>query len=113
MAALLVAVAFAAYANAWPNTLVLDDTSFEQRTVRLDVGDLLVLYTDGITDATRDDGKRFEMERLRRVVSQARHESAQGMLEAIELAVAGFTRVNEQFDDMAIVVARRVASGEQ
>ncbi|HSJ58567.1 MAG TPA: GAF domain-containing SpoIIE family protein phosphatase [Anaerolineae bacterium] len=87
---------------------VLDEARFEQRTVALDVGDLLILYTDGITDAIREDGERFGFDRLRRVAVEARRESASDVLHAIRSAVASFTGVIEQFDDMAIIVARRV-----
>lgn len=92
---------------------VLDDAGFEQRAVSLDEGDLLILYTDGITDATRQERERFGFDRLRQVAAQAQMESAAGMLRAIQIAVASFTHVSEQFDDMAIVVARRVAASEE
>jgi sigma-B regulation protein RsbU (phosphoserine phosphatase) len=38
--------------------------SWEQRTVQLDRGDMLVLYTDGVTDAQNGAGAFFGQERV-------------------------------------------------
>jgi sigma-B regulation protein RsbU (phosphoserine phosphatase) len=80
---------------------------FEQRTVHLDPGDLLVLYTDGVPDATGAGPERFGMHRLRRVIQEHRQASAAGFLEALEDAISEFTGSAPQFDDIAIVIAKR------
>jgi sigma-B regulation protein RsbU (phosphoserine phosphatase) len=80
---------------------------FEQRTVHLDPGDLLVLYTDGVPDATGAGPERFGMHRLRRVIQEHRQASAAGFLEALEDAIGEFTGSAPQFDDIAIVIAKR------
>jgi sigma-B regulation protein RsbU (phosphoserine phosphatase) len=87
---------------------ILEDFTFEQRTVRLEPGDCMVLYTDGVTDAVRADGQRFDMERLRHVVLGNILASATEMVTAVEDAVGEFADSAPQFDDMAIVVAKRV-----
>jgi sigma-B regulation protein RsbU (phosphoserine phosphatase) len=87
---------------------ILEDFPFEQRTVRLDPGDCLVLYTDGVTDATSADGRYFGMERLRKVVLGNKLASAPEMVTALEDAVGEFADSAAQFDDMAIVVAKRL-----
>jgi phosphoserine phosphatase RsbU/P len=89
---------------------VLEDADFEQRTVQMMPGDILLLYTDGVIDASRADGDRFEMQRLRRVLLEAAHGSAGDILAALSGSVAQFTGTSEQFDDMALVVARRLPS---
>jgi len=87
---------------------VMEDTPFEQQTVQMMPGDVLLLYTDGVPDAVRPDGERFEMPRLRQVVLDHGHRAASDLLSALSGSVAEFTGTSEQFDDMAVVVARRL-----
>ncbi len=87
---------------------ILEDFPFEQRTVRLEPGDCMVLYTDGVTDATSVDRQRFGMERLRQVVLRNVPSSATDMVTALEEAVGEFANAAAQFDDMAMVVAKRL-----
>jgi sigma-B regulation protein RsbU (phosphoserine phosphatase) len=86
---------------------VLDDATYEQGTAQLGPGDVLILYTDGVPDAVRPDGERFGMDRLRRTVLDNCDRPAAEIVAALEEAVRTFAGVTEQFDDMAILVARR------
>jgi serine phosphatase RsbU (regulator of sigma subunit) len=88
---------------------VLDDFPFEEQTVYLESGDFLLLYTDGVPDATGAGAQRFGMERLRRVVLEHRHESAAVIVAALEGVIGEFTGDTTQFDDIAIMIARRKA----
>jgi sigma-B regulation protein RsbU (phosphoserine phosphatase) len=87
---------------------IIEDFDFEQGSAHLDPGDFLLLYTDGVPDATSLQSERFEMERLRRVVLEHRHVSAAGIVTAIERAIGEFTGATAQFDDIAIMIAKRV-----
>ncbi len=87
---------------------VIEDTPFEQRTVQMMPGDVLLLYTDGVPDATGADGERFQMPRLRQVLLDEGRKAAPDILSALTTSVAEFTGTSEQFDDMAMVVARRL-----
>jgi len=71
-------------------------------------GDLLLLYTDGVTDATRADGDRFEMPRMRQILLAEGRRAAGDVLSALTGSVAAFTGACEQFDDMAMVVTKRL-----
>jgi len=73
--------------------------------VRLQPGDVLVIYTDGVTEANDAGGNEFGEERLKEVVRQNRNATPQELLSAIQKAVQGFS-VGEQFDDLTLVVAR-------
>jgi sigma-B regulation protein RsbU (phosphoserine phosphatase) len=86
---------------------VLEDSPFEQRRLHLEPGDFLLLYTDGVPDATGAGAQRFKMERLRRVILAHQHESAAGILAALERAIGEFTGAMPQFDDIAILIAKR------
>jgi sigma-B regulation protein RsbU (phosphoserine phosphatase) len=83
---------------------IVDPVEMEEVEVALEPGDLLVLYTDGITDANSPAGERFGEERLREVICGAKDQSAPGLHERIFGRVRGFQAGAEQFDDMALMV---------
>ncbi|MCK4316693.1 MAG: PP2C family protein-serine/threonine phosphatase, partial [Anaerolineae bacterium] len=85
---------------------VVADSPFEQRTVHLDPGDFVLLYTDGVTDATDAHLQDFGMERLRRVILDQQHAPATDVVAALEQAIGDFTSSTAPFDDIAIVVMK-------
>jgi sigma-B regulation protein RsbU (phosphoserine phosphatase) len=87
---------------------VLPDTPFEQCAVHLDAGDLLVLYTDGIVDAVNAQWQRFGMERLERILLEHSCRPAVDLMAALEGAIDGFTASTSQFDDIAVVIVKRL-----
>ena len=70
-------------------------------------GDVLVFYTDGVTDALNGEGEEFGEERLQAVIAANIGGSADEMIDAISGALAAFTRGAEQGDDVTCVVVRR------
>jgi sigma-B regulation protein RsbU (phosphoserine phosphatase) len=82
------------------------DAAYEQRTLRLKPGDLILLYTDGVTDALNAQGQDFGMERLERVLQDHFLSSAADVLAALEGALDDFTGPTAPFDDMAMMVIR-------
>jgi serine phosphatase RsbU (regulator of sigma subunit)/predicted enzyme related to lactoylglutathione lyase len=68
-------------------------------------GDTLVLYTDGITEATSMDGREFGEEGLIEIVRAECHLSVERLLERILEKVRAFSG-REQEDDITLVVAR-------
>jgi len=85
---------------------VLEDAPFEQRTLHLSPGDLVVLYTDGVTDATDVHLHGFGMDRLQRVILEHRDAPAAGLVAALEGAIGDFAASAAPFDDIAVVVMR-------
>jgi len=75
----------------------------------LTTGDVLVYYTDGVTDAENLSGEAFGEGRLMDVVMRHSHESARVLLERIQEAVIAFAQGVAPFDDMTVVVVRRTA----
>ena len=75
------------------------------QTVTLQPGDVLVIYTDGVTEANDAQGNEFGEGRLLQVVREHRAASPAQLLAAIQSAVQEFS-VGEQFDDLTLVVAR-------
>jgi sigma-B regulation protein RsbU (phosphoserine phosphatase) len=86
---------------------VMADSSFEQNTVPLHSGDFVLLYTDGVIDATDAQQREFGEERLRRVVFEQRHTPVEEIVTALEQAVKEFVGASAPFDDMTIVGLKR------
>jgi len=75
------------------------------RRVTFTPGDLLVIYTDGVTEAIGADGQEFGESQLCETVRANLRLSPEELLTAIPDAVQKFS-VGEQFDDLTLVVAR-------
>ncbi len=85
---------------------VVEDAPFEQHTLRLNPGDFILLYTDGVTDVTNAHEQDFGMERLQRVILDHRHAPAADVMAALEQAIGDFAGSTAPFDDMAMVVIK-------
>jgi serine phosphatase RsbU (regulator of sigma subunit) len=79
---------------------------YEDVHARLDTGDAVVLYTDGVIEARRD-GELYGQERLDRVLAERASLSPAQLAQAVLADCRSFAR-GELADDCAIVVVRRV-----
>jgi serine phosphatase RsbU (regulator of sigma subunit) len=70
-------------------------------------GDVLVLYTDGVSEAQTASGEEFSDDRLLDVVLAHRDQPAQAIHAALIGAVTAFVGDAPQFDDLTLVVAAR------
>jgi len=81
---------------------------YEERTVTLEPGDLVLAYTDGIVEPENVYGEMFGEERLKDLaVKYAKAESSELIARTME-AVVQWTGAGELQDDMTMVVARRL-----
>ncbi len=79
----------------------------EEKRLDLAPGDLLVFYTDGVTEALNPDEEEFGVQRLREVVAARADASAQQILENIVDAVDAFAGDASSSDDLTLVVVKR------
>jgi serine phosphatase RsbU (regulator of sigma subunit) len=79
--------------------------------IALAPGDLVLLYTDGVTDAQAANGERFGDDRLLEVVGAARGGTAADVVDAISGAYRDFQGETPAADDVTIVALRRLPSG--
>ncbi len=84
---------------------VFDRVLTEER-MELKSGDILLFYTDGITEALNGEGKEFGRDRLLEVVRACAARSAGEITAAVEQAVAQFVGKYPQSDDMTLLVFR-------
>jgi sigma-B regulation protein RsbU (phosphoserine phosphatase) len=83
------------------------DAAYSRGFVTLDIGDVLVLYTDGIVEAVDGRDQEFGIDRLKRVVAQNRDRTADEIVAAILQQVSAFTRGAVAQDDRTLLVIRR------
>src|ERR1039458_7918363 len=84
---------------------LFDNLSFPEATVQLRPGDVLVAYSDGVTEPENDYGE-FGEERLIQLVRENRHLPLERITEIVTTAVADWIGDNEQPDDVTLVLAR-------
>jgi sigma-B regulation protein RsbU (phosphoserine phosphatase) len=88
---------------------ILPGIGSEEREVQIAPGDLLVLYTDGVTEAADADDRLFGVKRLREIVTSFRSAAAQEVLIAILDAVRSYADRAPAADDLTLVVLKRGA----
>jgi sigma-B regulation protein RsbU (phosphoserine phosphatase) len=86
---------------------LVDDPTFstitETRNVQLRPGDLIVTYTDGITEAMNNDNEEWGLDQLIHSIKQHRHDNASDLLDHIEADVLSFVGNTPQHDDMTML----------
>jgi len=87
-----------------------EEAEYQQETITLAIGDFVVCFTDGVLDAMNEQGEIYEMERLQKVISDHLNSPAQEMTEAIQLSVKQFSGDTLPYDDLTMLIIRRVES---
>jgi sigma-B regulation protein RsbU (phosphoserine phosphatase) len=82
------------------------DTVLEEQVIPIAVGDLVVLYTDGVTEAMDLAGELFGDEGLTQVVVGQRELGAAGIRERVVREVRAFVGEAETHDDMTMVIVK-------
>lgn len=85
---------------------VMEEISLEEKEITLDKGDVVVFYTDGITEAMNKDKQLFGEERLLEEIKRNHHLSAEEITEKIQNSVLEFCGKEPQFDDITLVVLK-------
>lgn len=87
---------------------VVDNIDYGQDSIGFDVGDLLVVYSDGIIDAVNSNGERFGSEKLEETVRECATLSAEEVSVKLLSLVTKHIGDAPQFDDITLLVVRRV-----
>jgi phosphoserine phosphatase RsbU/P len=88
---------------------IMPAATYEEFTAQLDPGDILVLFSDGVTEAADPKDQDFGEERLADLVAGMRDRPAREIVERIHEAVMAFTEGAPPADDITVVVVRRTA----
>ncbi|OPX64439.1 SpoIIE family protein phosphatase [Methanoregula sp. PtaB.Bin085] len=85
---------------------VVPDVSIATTTLDLRHGDILVLYTDGVTEAFNEKDEAFGEERLREFLRENRAKPARALLDTLVAEIRSFTGTAPQSDDITLVVVK-------
>jgi len=85
-------------------------TTLEDARLRLEPGDLLVQYTDGVNESFAPDGEQFDFPRIEAVVRERAAEGGDAVLAALRRAVHEWTGRDAPDDDETLLVVQRSAS---
>jgi sigma-B regulation protein RsbU (phosphoserine phosphatase) len=88
------------------------EARYERGYVRVRPGDTIVLYSDGITEATGPSGDDFGLDRLKEIMARNAGLPAKALVDLIFQSVEAFSRRSRPRDDQTVVVIRRPAGGE-
>jgi serine phosphatase RsbU (regulator of sigma subunit)/pSer/pThr/pTyr-binding forkhead associated (FHA) protein len=80
---------------------------YQKEEATLEPGDMVVIYTDGFTEAENAEGEEYGTERLGAVCREGREQPLEELIVAIDEDLARFTAAAPPADDRTIVMARR------
>jgi phosphoserine phosphatase RsbU/P len=83
------------------------DAEYREGRTQLQKGDVLVIYSDGVTEAASPSGEEFGPTRLYEVVSRNVEASAAGIRDRIESALTKFSQGTQAADDITLVIVKR------
>ncbi len=86
---------------------IFAEAAFEERTVELAPGDLLALYSDGVTEAQTAEGEMYGEERLVTVLKKHREGEAAAIERAVFEDLRAYAGQAPQYDDATLVVLQR------
>jgi sigma-B regulation protein RsbU (phosphoserine phosphatase) len=85
---------------------IFDDATYDEWSVRLDPGDILVFYSDGLTEAARRDGQFFGVSRVQTLIQANARLSSAELADLLLAEVREFTQGGAIADDRALVVMK-------
>jgi phosphoserine phosphatase RsbU/P len=82
-------------------------TGYEQHSIQLEAGDFIVLYTDGVTEATDKNYKEFGIQMLENHIHAQCTDTAKEIIGALDRAIKQFTQGAPVTDDVSLMVIKR------
>ena len=86
---------------------MFDSASYQSRTLHLYKGDILVVYSDGLTDAQNPQEEMFGEERLLKIIQQEAPSGTHALERKFLKAIEEFTQGMPQTDDITFVVVEK------
>ena len=90
---------------------IMPDAVFREGRTQLQVGDVLVAYSDGVTETQNPSGEEFGTVRLEQAITQNLERSAAGIRDKIEAALSTFAQGTPAVDDITLLIVKR--TGEE
>ncbi len=87
---------------------ILSVAPYAEMTAQLEPGDILLIYSDGVTEATNPNYDEFGEDRVIEVLRRHRRERSEVIVEEVTRSLAEFATGAPQADDITLVVAKRL-----
>ena len=87
---------------------VVPDAEYEERPVYIHAGDIIFLYTDGISEVFDSDNKELDLDHLTEVIRNNREKTASEILDAVYRAVTRFASPQHVYDDLTMIIIKRL-----
>ena len=94
------------YLNRTGMALGVFDRPYKQDTIALREGDLLVLYTDGITEAINLADEQYGLDRLIRLIQAHQNDQVSEIIRVVQDELAQFCNGTDPFDDITMVAIK-------
>jgi phosphoserine phosphatase RsbU/P len=88
---------------------IMPRAPYTEESQTMQVGDLLVLYSDGVTEASDPGGEEYGEQRLGALASEFRHLPSLDITTRVHADLAEFTQGAPAADDITLVVIRKIA----
>ena len=83
-----------------------ENIQYQSKAIRLEPGEMLLLYTDGVTEAENTEQELFSGERLRSCVSALRHRELREMIAGVRKEIARHAEGQPQSDDITMLALK-------
>ncbi|GLI39329.1 SpoIIE family protein phosphatase [Geobacter hydrogenophilus] len=87
---------------------VKKEVGFEEKSIRVEEGDILILYTDGVTEAEGAGGELFGFGRLCEAVAEHRESHPREIMDGIFRKISAFSGAGPLSDDVAMIIVKIV-----
>lgn len=82
---------------------IADDAEYLAETIRLQKGDVVLMYTDGVNESMNEAGEQLGLERLAQEIEQSQAKSPEAVGKTVCQAIKNHVRGYRQFDDICLV----------
>jgi phosphoserine phosphatase RsbU/P len=88
---------------------LIPSVTYEDEEVSIQTGDILVIQSDGVSEAMNGNQEQFGEERLQKLILDNKHKSAEEIIDTIVTEVRKHAGAHPQSDDITMMVIKRVA----
>ena len=88
---------------------VQPNIELEEQSIQIDLGDLILFYTDGISEAQDTQGRFFGERRIRTSLKTLTKEKPETVLDSLQKEIAAFSHGREPSDDLTALIIKRTA----
>lgn len=96
------------YLYTRPNLVIggIDEIQYTEYEIDLNAGDMIFLYTDGVTEANDNYNEFYGQNRLKEIINKNKNESLSDIINEINKDIGEFCNDSEQFDDTTMLIIK-------